>query len=965
MRSASPVSEQRQGRWWILPLVLGFVLAILFAKSFTPNFVLFSNDGPLGAVSATENNLPARFGGTWRPLGWLGAQAPAAAVTITNLTLTVLSPVLFLKMYAPLTLLFTGFCAWLFFRQLRFSGVACVVGGLAAALNTHFFSVACWGLGTWNISAGTTFLALAVLTTPAIKQFWAKAILAGLAVGLGISEGFDVGAILSIYVGVFVLFHGLTRDGAMGRRIAGAFATEVLVVFFAAFFAVHTMATLVMTQVEGISGTKQDAQTRESRWIPDTRWSMPKIETVQIVVPGVLGYRTSQHIDTTNHSSAYWGKIGEDPKVPMLESSDREQRAKALAELNPPDNVRQAILDGDPESRAAAAETVLLRSGASRRFVGDGEYAGIVVALLAVFGLTSAFRSGGGNLSRQERLEVWFWAATALFSLAAAWGRFSFVYHLLYQIPYVSTIRNPIKFLHPFQIAWIILAGYGMESLYRGYLATGAKRTEILPVHLQHWWKKAAGFEKKWAIGLTAAIALSVVAFFVFISSRPQLVNYLEHHGFKPELASQIASFSAGELVWFIALLVLSAWTLAGILSGAWAGSTAKWAGVYLGAILIFDLSRADAYWVHYADYEEKLAPNPVVDFLSDRPFEHRIIGRLEPFGPGSGIMQGFGQLYYVWIQNDFLYHNIQSLDFAQMPRVPDIDRAYSKNLQLNGNEIQRTDLFPALRLWQLTNTRYLLGPAPTADLVNARVPAAHGSLKVLSRLEVVRKSTAEAMVDYSDSTVVPSDNGQYALMEYGEALPRAKLYSNWQTPTNDDAVLHALASRDFDPQQSVLVSLESHLDPPSSDSKTDPGSVTIDDYQPKRIKLSADVKAPAVLLFNDRIDPGWRVYIDGQPGSVLRCNYIMRGVYLTPGMHTVLFRFQPSLKTLYLSICSICIGVIVTGFLVVTHTVQHLEKTAPPPAPPPKPSTPTPAPAPPSTNPPRGKSSSKQKARR
>src|ERR1700722_5871246 len=131
MRSTSSVSEQRQGSWWVLPLVLGIVLALLFSKSFTPQYVLFSNDGPLGSISATENNLPARFGGTWRPLGWLGAQAPAAAVTVTTLTATILSPVLFLKMYAPLTLLFTGFCAWLFFRQLRFSGVACVIGGLA------------------------------------------------------------------------------------------------------------------------------------------------------------------------------------------------------------------------------------------------------------------------------------------------------------------------------------------------------------------------------------------------------------------------------------------------------------------------------------------------------------------------------------------------------------------------------------------------------------------------------------------------------------------------------------------------------------------------------------------------------------------------------------------------------------------------------------------------------------------
>ena len=104
-------------------------------------------------------------------------------------------------------------------------------------------------------------------------------------------------------------------------------------IFFAALFAIHChIGFSVMTQIEGISGTEQDAKTRESRWIPDTRWSMPKLETVQIFVPGVLGYRTSQHIDTTNHASAYWGNIGQDPKVPMLESDNRADREKALTE---------------------------------------------------------------------------------------------------------------------------------------------------------------------------------------------------------------------------------------------------------------------------------------------------------------------------------------------------------------------------------------------------------------------------------------------------------------------------------------------------------------------------------------------------------------------------------------------------------------------------------------------------------
>ena len=122
-------------------------------------------------------------------------------------------------MYAPLTLFFTGFAAWLFFRQLRFSKMACIIGGVAAALNMHFFSVACWGHGLVEHQLASMFLALAAIVTPGIKQFWAKAILAGLSVGLGISEGFDVGAILSVIVGAFILFYCLTRDASLGRGV--------------------------------------------------------------------------------------------------------------------------------------------------------------------------------------------------------------------------------------------------------------------------------------------------------------------------------------------------------------------------------------------------------------------------------------------------------------------------------------------------------------------------------------------------------------------------------------------------------------------------------------------------------------------------------------------------------------------------------------------------------------------------
>lgn len=919
------------GRWWFLALLIGLTFGVLFARSFLPHYVLFSNDGPLGQMAATENLFPARFTGTWRPLAWLGGQAPAASINLTNLLLTILPPILYSKFYAPLTLFFAGLCAWLFFRQLKLSPLASVIGGLATALNMHFFSVACWGQGTWDVAVGMAFLAMSAIATPHIKQFWGKAVLAGLAIGVMVMEAFDVGAILSVFIGGFVFFWCLITEGSAARRITIGVVTEALAAGFALFIASHTLSTLVQTQVEGITGTGQDVQTRETRWVPATRWSLPKAETIEIMVPGVMGYRTSQHIDIPDHSSAYWGKIGEDSKVQMLESPDLSERSKALDQLNAPEDVRQAILGNDTEARMRATEQTLLRSGASRRFVGTGEYAGILVCLLALFGLACSFRRDG-LLVLREKLIVWFWGAAALFSLTASWGKFFFVYAILFRLPYMSTIRNPIKFLHPFQIGIVILAAFGAECLCRYRAKTAAPRSEAFFIHILHWLKKAPKFDKNWAIGLGIAIVLSIVGWGVLVASRQTLVAHLTKIGFSGSLAAQIAEFNSGEILWFIGFLAVSVLVIVGVLSGAWGGQAAKWAGVYLGAILIFDLSRADSFWVHYQDASEKLSMNPVTDFLRDKPYEHRVIGRLEPFGPGSGITQGFGQLYYVWLQNDFPYHDIQTLDFAQMPRVPDLDREYSTAFKLKGTEINETDLFPAMRLWQLTNTRYILGPAPTSELINDRVPEAHHSLRVLSRLTIIPKENAQYVVDYSDSTVEISDKGSFALIEYDEALPRAKLYADWQTTTNNDEALRLLSSKEFDPTRTALVASDTPVAQGSSNSTADPGTVSITDYQPKRVQLQADAKAPSILLLNDRYDPGWRVDVDGQPAPLLRCNDIMRGVYLTTGSHQIDFRFRSPLRTLYLNIAAILVGLVVSGFLFVTNrTSRKNAPTAPP----------------------------------
>jgi hypothetical protein len=905
-------------------VILGTLLVVFFFKSFQPGEVLFANDITLGQMTAAPNRLPGAFTGEWHSGGWVGTAGVAVAPTISAILALVLSPELFLKVYEPFTLLFLGFCAWVFFRQLEFDPVVCLLGGVATGLNMHFFSISCWGLGVWNMAAGMTFLALAVLCAKSIPQLWAKGILAGLAVGMNLMEGFDVGAILSVYVGLFIIWQIFTAEMPMARKVLATLGTEALVIFFAAVFAAISISSLFSTQVEGIvwSSGNQQAETKEQRWNPATQWSLPKIETLGVVVPGLFGYRLVDRITVPDKSSAYWGSVGEDPRLLDIKGDNPDLRAKAIKSFIIPAQMRNALNSDDRQTRLKAIQSLTSGSKTATRFSGSGEYAGVLVSILSLFALMNSWRGKMAPYSRAERRAVWFWGGAALCSLLAAWGRYAFFYRLIYELPYAYTIRNPIKFMHPFHIAWMILATYGLEAMWRRYLQGSSRRTDSLTCHLRMWWSEADGFEKRWVVASLALVGASLVAVYTFSAWKPHLIEYLVQEGFTSDRAIQIADFSVAEASWFQVWLFVSVGIVIIIISGAWNGPQARRAWIYLGIILILDFARADTPWIRYFNYKEEYAGNSIVDFLQDKPYEHRVTGRISPRGLGAGLGSPFGQLYNYWQQNDFPYHNIQTLDFAQWLRTPLLDATFMKKFALQGDDIYHCDLWPAERLWKLTNTRYILSFSTLPTMLNEQADAHdRDSFRVKTFLKLERRPEVRVVEDAGDMMVVPDQHGTCALIEFSNTLPRAKLYSNWQSPTNDEATLETLASREFDPEETVLVAPNTPVSQPAGDPKLEAGSVSITEYRPKYVKLQADAQTPAVLLLNDRIAPAWKAWVDQKPAPLLRCNYLMRGVFLTPGEHTVEFRFQPPLTMLYLSLCGWEIGILTAGYLFYSRT--------------------------------------------
>ena len=245
------------------------------------------------------------------------------------------------------------------------------------------------------------------------------------------------------------------------------------------------------------------------------------------------------------------------------------------------------------------------------------------------------------------------------------------------------------------------------------------------------------------------------------------------------------------------------------------------------------------------------------------------------------------------------------------MPRMPEDLKTYLEALAPRS----QAGLPLFARHWQLTNTRYVLGAAGFLNVMNQELDPGKGRFRILQRFDIVPKPGVTRLSQLAQMTAVTNSDGDLALFEFTGALPRAKLYANWQVNTNDPAVLKKLADLNFDPVQTVLVDTpEKGLPGISTNANT--GTVEFKSYAPKDIVLSANATQPSVLLLNDKYDPQWTVTVDGQPAPLLRCNYIMRGVYLMPGAHTVKFHFAMPNKPLYVTLTALVVGLGLAGFL-------------------------------------------------
>ncbi len=179
---------------------------------------------------------------------------------------------------------------------------------------------------------------------------------------------------------------------------------------------------------------------------------------------------------------------------------------------------------------------------------------------------------------------------------------------------------------------------------------------------------------------------------------------------------------------------------------------------------------------------------------------------------------------------------------------------------------------------------------------------------------------------------ILPGQDGSPRAQQNPAAFGNAWLVNNIQVVNSNDAEFAALGS--VPDLKGTAIVHESFADEIAGLQPTGQGSVQLTEYSLNDLSYSFNSPSEQLVVFSEMWygpDLGWQATIDGQPAPLIRANYLLRGLRVPAGQHTIEMHFRPSSyfvgKTISL-VCSILIILGLIGYGVYTFLQQRKQET-------------------------------------
>lgn len=342
-----------------------------------------------------------------------------------------------------------------------------------------------------------------------------------------------------------------------------------------------------------------------------------------------------------------------------------------------------------------------------------------------------------------------------------------------------------------------------------------------------------------WASGITAGICLLFAVFagsfaYTGASDESMAAQYGEYW---PSILSVLQADRKS-------LLVGDCWRSTGLilLSAAclwlYIGKQLKKEGILLAALILivtFDLWNVDRRYLNDDNY----ISDRNMTTLQPAPYDSEIDRQAAQFGDQDYRVFNYAVNAFNDSYPSAYHHQIGGYHAAKLRRYQDVIDFYISRQVNNG-------------VLNMLNARYIVAPDKERGFVVMRNPEALGNAWFVDSVQLVENANEEILALHS---LNPADKAVVNSKEFGDQLK-------------------------FNPEHIRRDSLSTitmeHLSP----------------YNPDKVVYHSKTAKDQLAVFSEiYYAPDWFAYIDGKPADYVRVNYILRGMVLPAGEHTIEFR--------------------------------------------------------------------------
>jgi len=163
-------------------------------------------------------------------------------------------------------------------------------------------------------------------------------------------------------------------------------------------------------------------------------------------------------------------------------------------------------------------------------------------------------------------------------------------------------------------------------------------------------------------------------------------------------------------------------------------------------------------------------------------------------------------------------------------------------------------------------------------------------------------QTSAPLFTLYSQAWQPVYEQNSTLVLRNTRARPRAWLVAEAEAVDGEEALarIRGDSQAEFDPARTVLLEVRPDELPHLPGGTVAPESTAqIKSYEPTRLLIETDAPTATVLVVSEIFYPGWTATVDGQPAQMSVADYLLRGVALPAGRHTVEMRYTaPAART-------------------------------------------------------------------